>query len=72
MTPTTLDYLSSYRDGVDQLEFFIDQFGDAGQKRPVLYFPGNADADPTAGAGTYANGTNDFYGNQTSGVQLLP
>ena len=52
MTPTTLDYLSDYRDGVEPLQYYIDVFGDAGKKRPVIFeVPDDGDEDDPADAG---------------------
>jgi hypothetical protein len=52
MTPTTLDHLSSYRDGVDQLDFYIDQFGDATKKRPMVFYAPMTSRAPDPGRST--------------------
>ena len=45
MTPTALDYLADYRDGVHQMEFQLDNnLGD----QPCFYAPGAADLTPAA------------------------
>ena len=51
MTPTALDYLADYRDGVHPMEFQLDV--NAGEQ-PCAYIPGNTDTVP--GANTYAGG----------------
>ena len=43
MTPTALDYLSEYKDGVHRMDFQLDQHV-AGQ--PCTYVRGNADSQP--------------------------
>ena len=70
MTPTTLDHLSSYRDGVDQLEFQLDTFGNATKRRPALFFPGAANADPADPA--QLTGTNDFEGTRPRAFNSYP
>ena len=46
MTPTGLDYLADYRDGVHQMEFQLDT--NAAQQ-PCVYIPGATDTNPTIG-----------------------
>lgn len=50
MTPTALDYLAEYRDGVDLMNFQLDSYSIAGgnQLRPVIYTVGPAEATPAA------------------------
>ena len=53
MTPTALDYLADYYDGIDEMPFQIDlgQNADASHARPVIYIPqGHADVVPADGA----------------------
>jgi hypothetical protein len=46
--PTTLDYLANYRDGVDKMEYILGASAGAGDAaRPIVYLPGNAEAEPT-------------------------
>jgi len=51
MTPTALDYLANYRDGIKQMEFQLDAITDTGgtNPRPVVYAQGNTETLPTAG-----------------------
>ena len=49
MTPTCLDYLGDYRDGVHEMEFQIDQAGSANSIRAGLYLPGPANTQPVEG-----------------------
>ena len=49
MTPTALDYLADYRDGVKPMEFQLNL--NVGNK-PCAYIPGTTDTVP--GANTYA------------------
>jgi hypothetical protein len=44
MTPTTLDFLADYTDGVDRLDWVIDAAGADATRRPVVAFPANAEA----------------------------
>ena len=70
-TPTALDYLANYRDGIDLLEYQILAVGTGGTSgaaastttiRPAVFYPGN-NTDPAAtGAGTAATNANTFQG----------
>ena len=48
MTPTGLDYLGDYRDGVDVMPFQLDIPSNAtiATSRPVVYLSGTTNADP--------------------------
>ena len=48
MTPTALDYLSDYRDGVHKMEYQIDAGATNGTtlNRPTLYYPGPTETNP--------------------------
>jgi hypothetical protein len=70
MTPTTLDHLSSYRDGVDQLEFYIDTYGDDTHRRPTMFFPGAAIGNPANAA--LFTGANDFQGTRPRAFNSYP
>ena len=50
MTPTALDYLADYRDGVHQMEFQLDT--NAGDQ-PCAYIAGAAESNPTPANGTF-------------------
>ena len=71
-TPTALDYLANYRDGIDLLEYQILAGGQTGAIggttttfRPVVMIPG-VDASPaTTGAGNAAANANTFQGTAT-------
>jgi len=47
-TPTTLDFLANYKDGVDKMDFVVALASntDGTNTRPALYFPGTAETDP--------------------------
>jgi hypothetical protein len=52
VTPTAMDYLADYKDGVDRMDYQID-IGRAGteaatENRPVIYEPGPADVAPSS------------------------
>ena len=68
MTPTALDYLSDYRDGVHKMEYQIDAgaTGGTADNRPTLYYPGPAETNPT---GTQA--ANDLTFGATRPVSFL-
>jgi hypothetical protein len=55
-TPTTLDYLANYRDGVDRMEFILGTAGTGPTFRPAAYSVGNAESD-LGEAGTAVTGT---------------
>jgi hypothetical protein len=49
-TPTTLDYLSQYRNGVDKMDCVISTAANSeggGNLRPAIFFPGATEAIPT-------------------------
>ncbi|MFM7985399.1 MAG: phage major capsid domain-containing protein, partial [Candidatus Fonsibacter sp.] len=48
MTPTALDFLANYDDAVQKMEFQLDATSDGA--RPIVYYPGNAEAEPASGA----------------------
>ena len=50
MTPTALDYLADYRDGVHPMEFQLDL--NAGSQ-PCAYIAGAAESNPAIAAGTF-------------------
>ena len=51
-TPTTLDYLSQYRDGVDKMDFVIASAAsrDGSNPRPAIFYPGAAETVPADNA----------------------
>ena len=46
MTPTALDYLAEYKDGVHRMDFQLDQNADG---QPCAFLRGNADTNPAQG-----------------------
>ena len=52
-TPTTLDYLATYRDGVDKMEFVLSSAGASAGTRPVVYTVGNTESDLSSGSAVY-------------------
>ena len=54
MTPTALDYLSDYKDGVHRMEFQLDRGAPDGTApdRPTLFYPGGAAVNPTGAIDT--------------------
>ena len=59
MTPTALDFLGEYCDGVHRNEFQLDSGGDGTTIKPTLYYPGAANAPPV----------NDFTGTRPVSYQ---
>ena len=53
-TPTTLDYLAQYKDGVDKMQFELGATGTAPNLRPCVYVPqasgASAETEPTSAA----------------------
>ena len=59
-TPTTLDYLASYKDGCDRMDFILGTAGAADTIRPVVYTPANAEADLSGNTRVFGTKTQKF------------
>jgi hypothetical protein len=55
-TPTTLDYLANYRDGVDRMEFILGTAGSGTSFKPAVYSVANTETD-ISGSATAVTGT---------------
>ena len=66
-TPTTLDYLAQYKDGVDKMQFELGASGTGVNLRPVVYVPqtagGGAETEPAVGV---------FYGTRSQKYVSYP
>ena len=69
MTPTALDYLGDYRDGIHKMEYQLDVDGTGGgntDPRPTIYRPGTTETKPTG-----SNAGNDLGFTATRPVSFL-